>query len=121
MLTRLGSVEQQSVHARLGSMVYALFLAVLMMALQLVGAAGAGINFDTVLVAIPNTICNAGNFLRGPVGFAIVGLVFIIGIVRFLGGNRGGLGLVITSMIGGLVLVAAPQILAIFTQDGCIA
>lgn len=107
------------VGVRTNTVAYALFTAALLMLLQLGGA--QGIDFTDILGAIPETICNAGDFLRGPVGFGIVALIFFIGIVRFLAGNRGGLGLIITSMVGGLVLIAAPQILAIFTAaDGCV-
>lgn len=105
------------VGVRTSTFAYALFTAALLMLLQLGGA--QGIDFAGILGAIPDTICNAGNFLRGPIGFGIVALIFFIGIIRFLAGNRGGLGLIITAMVGGLVLIAAPQILTIFTADGC--
>lgn len=102
---------------RANTFFYAVFVTVLLMLLQF-GTAG-GIDFAGILQAIPDSICNAGNFLRGPIGFGIVTLIFFIGIIRFLAGNRGGLGLVITAFVGGLVLIAAPQILAVFTADGC--
>ena len=117
MNMRLSSVGHSSGGVRMSTFTYALLTAVLLMLLQVGGA--AGIDFAGILQAIPDSICNAGNFLRGPVGFGIVFLVFIIGIVRFLAGNRGGLGLIITSIVGGLVLIAAPEILTIFTADGC--
>lgn len=79
-----------------------------------------GVNFDGVLGDIPATICNAATFLAGPVGFAIVAVVFIIGLIRILAGNRGGLGFVITAFVIGLVLVAAPEILGTFTGTSCV-
>lgn len=87
--------------------------------LNLAYAAGGGVNFDTILGDIPATICNAANFLAGPIGAAIVILVFVIGLIRMAAGNRGGLGLIITAFVIGLVLVAAPQIVALFTGGEC--
>lgn len=90
------------------------------LALVLWSQARAAIDFEGVLGAIPESICNAALFLQGPVGFAVVAVIFIIGLIRILAGNRGGLGFVITAFVIGLVLIAAPEILAIFTEDGCI-
>lgn len=78
------------------------------------------IDFENTLGAIPESICNAALFLQGPVGFAVVAIIFIIGLIRILAGNRGGLGFIITAFVIGLVLLAAPEILAVFTEDGCI-
>jgi len=90
------------------------------LALVLWGQARAAIDFEGILGAIPESICNAALFLQGPVGFAIVAVVFIIGLLRILGGNRGGLGFVITAFVIGLILIAAPEILGVFTEDGCL-
>ena len=49
-----------------------------------------------------------------------IGVIFIIGLIRILAGNRGGLGFIITAFAIGLILIAAPEILSVFTQDGCI-
>lgn len=78
------------------------------------------IDFENTLGAIPESICNAALFLQGPVGFAVVAVIFVIGLIRILAGNRGGLGFIITAFVIGLVLIAAPEILAVFTEDGCI-
>lgn len=78
------------------------------------------IDFENTLGAIPESICNAALFLQGPVGFAVVAVIFVIGLIRILAGNRGGLGFIITAFAIGLVLIAAPEILAVFTEDGCI-
>lgn len=83
-------------------------------------ALAGSIDFDGALGAVPESICNAAVFLQGPVGFAVVAVVFIIGGLRILAGNRGGIGLIITSVVIGLVFIAAPEILAVFTQDGCL-
>lgn len=82
-------------------------------------AGGGGVDFEGILGSIPETICNAANFLAGPVGAAIVVVVFVIGLIRMAAGNRGGLGLIITAFVIGLVLVAAPQIVALFTGGDC--
>jgi TRAP-type C4-dicarboxylate transport system permease small subunit len=78
------------------------------------------IDFENTLGAIPESICNAALFLQGPVGFAVVAIIFFIGLIRILAGNRGGLGFIITAFVVGLVLLAAPEILAVFTEDGCV-
>ncbi len=78
------------------------------------------IDFENTLGAIPDSICNAALFLQGPVGFAVVAVIFFIGLIRMLAGNRGGLGFIITAFVIGLVLLAAPEILAVFTEDGCV-
>lgn len=82
-------------------------------------AGGGGVDFDGILGSIPETICNAANFLAGPIGAAVVVVVFVIGLIRMAAGNRGGLGLIITAFVIGLVLVAAPQIVGIFTGGDC--
>lgn len=83
-------------------------------------AEAGAIDFEGALGAVPESLCNAAAFLQGPVGFSVVTIVFLIGGLFFLGGRSGGLGLIITAFVIGLVFIAAPEILAVFTQDGCI-
>ena len=83
-------------------------------------AAAGAIDFDGALGAVPESLCNLAAFLQGPVGFAVVALIFFIGGIRVATGNRGGIGLIVTAFVVGLVFIAAPEILAVFTQDGCI-
>ena len=92
----------------------------LTIALWTMSRAQGSIDFENTLGAIPESICNAAMFLQGPVGFAVVAVIFIIGLIRILAGNRGGLGFIITAFAIGLILIAAPEILSVFTQDGCI-
>ena len=82
-------------------------------------AAGAGINFETSLGAIPQTICNGARFLRGPVGGALVVGMLVWGILRWTAGNRGGIGLMVTAVVSGLVLVALPTMVSIFQVQNC--
>ena len=96
-----------------------LFWSAALAVLAPVAAAGA-IDFDGALGAVPESLCNLAAFLQGPVGFAVVALIFFIGGIRVATGNRGGIGLIVTAFVVGLVFIAAPEILAVFTQDGCI-
>lgn len=82
-------------------------------------AAGSGINFETSLGAIPQTICNGARFLRGPVGGALVVGMLVWGILRWTAGNRGGIGLMVTAVVAGLVLVALPTMVSIFQLQNC--
>jgi len=82
-------------------------------------AAGAGINFDQSLGAIPATICNGARFLRGPVGAVLAVGAIIWGVVRWQLGNRGGVALVVGGAVGGLVLVAIPTMVTIFQIQNC--
>ena len=82
-------------------------------------AAGGSINFETALGAIPQSICNAARFLRGPVGGAIVIATLVWGVVRWSTGNRGGVGLIVTAVVAGLVLVALPTMVSIFQVANC--
>ena len=97
-----------------------LWLAVFAFYLWTLSYAQDSIDFENTLGAIPESICNAALFLQGPVGFAVVAVIFFIGLIRMLAGNRGGLGFIITAFVIGLVLLAAPEILAVFTEDGCV-
>ncbi len=97
-----------------------LWLALLTFALS-VQAGAQGIDFEGTLSAVPESLCSLFTFLAGPVGFAVVAIVFVIGLIKILGGNRGGLGFVITSFVIGLILVAAPDLLSTFTGTGSCA
>lgn len=89
-----------------------------LMAVFLTSNSVAQIDFEGSLGAIPETICNAATFLAGPVGFAVVAVIFFIGLIRMLAGNRGGLGFILTAFVIGIVLVAAPQLIGTFTGTG---
>lgn len=102
------------------SMWFKAWLVALSFAIWTMSYAQDSIDFENTLGAIPESICNAALFLQGPVGFAVVAIVFFIGLIRILAGNRGGLGFIITAFVVGLVLLAAPEILAVFTEDGCV-
>lgn len=82
-------------------------------------AAGAGIDFEGSLGAIPESICNGARFLRGPVGGALAIGAIIWGVIRAQLGQRGGVGLIVGGIVGGLVLVALPTMVAIF-QVQCV-
>ena len=77
------------------------------------------IDFTGALGDVPATICNLAAFLAGPVGFALVSVVVIIGFIIVLSQRRGGMGFVVTAFVISLMLVAAPQILATFGGDTC--
>jgi type IV secretory pathway VirB2 component (pilin) len=97
-----------------------LWLALLTCAITM-QAGAQGIDFEGTLSAVPESLCSLFTFLAGPVGFAVVAIVFIIGLIKILSGNRGGLGFVITSFVIGLILVAAPDLLSTFTGTGSCA
>lgn len=94
-------------------------LGLALLTLFVVGMASSqGIDFENTLQAVPESLCSLFTFLSGPVGFAVVAIVFAIGLIKILSGNRGGLGFVITAFVIGLVLVAAPELLGTFTGTG---
>ena len=82
-------------------------------------AGGGGIDFDGVLGDIPDTICNLAEFLAGPVGFGVAAVIFVWGVVRWFAGQHGGMAMAIGGFVGGLILVAAPDIIGSFTDGGC--
>lgn len=114
------AVQPYMVQEVLKSAWFKVWLAALAFVTWTMSYAQDSIDFENTLGAIPESICNAALFLQGPVGFAVVAIVFFIGLIRILAGNRGGLGFIITAFVIGLVLLAAPEILAVFTEDGCV-
>lgn len=81
--------------------------------------AGEGIDFGTNLGAIPDSLCNAAEFLRGPVGGIIALGTIIWGVVQWQTGGRGGIALIVSGVVGGLVLVALPTMLAVLQVTDC--
>lgn len=99
--------------------VWAVVTSMLLLLSGVAFAAGAGINFETTLGAIPATICNGARFLRGPIGGLLAVGAIIWGVVRAQLGQRGGIGLIVGGAVGGLVLVAIPTIVTIFQIQNC--
>lgn len=75
------------------------------------GAGANAIDFATEFDSVSTSICNLFDFLSGPIALAICGIMVVIGLIRMGTGNRGGMGIAITALVVGIVLLSLDTIL----------
>jgi hypothetical protein len=71
-------------------------------------------NIDQAFRPILGLTCQAANFLRGPLGIAIVMLMFAVGAISLVVGGRKALPLMLTAAVGGILLAAIPTLVPLF-------
>ena len=82
------------------------------------GGATQGIDIQTPLQGIPDTLCNGANFLYGPIGGAVVLIFLVWGFIQWKSNASGqGVGKMVYSIAGGFLLVALPTLVSGFGFD----
>ncbi|MGL4608968.1 MAG: hypothetical protein ACRCYY_04675 [Trueperaceae bacterium] len=84
------------------------------------GGGGQAIDFNTNMGGLATSICNAGNFLYGPIGWSIVVCVAVYGGLATWFGWRGGVGSLVGAFIGVFFMLALPGILTGLTFGNCV-
>jgi type IV secretory pathway VirB2 component (pilin) len=95
-------------------------LTLLGLSLSVALAGGEGIDFTGNLAGISETICNAANFIYGPIGWSVVLVILIWGVIRWLSGMNGGVGMVIGAVVGAFVLLALPAMMEALSFGECV-
>lgn len=85
----------------------------------LAAAGGEAIEFTENLGGLSETICNLANFIYGPIGWAVVLVILIWGVIRWISGMSGGVGMVIGAVVGAFVLLALPAMMEAVTFGEC--
>ncbi|MGL4609055.1 MAG: hypothetical protein ACRCYY_05130 [Trueperaceae bacterium] len=107
----------QSVKSK--KLVLVLRLLFLLLSLTIALAGGEAIDFNENLGGLSETVCNAANFIYGPIGWSLALLAVAAGVVMWFTGTRGGVGTAIAGVVGIFVMLALPGITEALTFGEC--
>lgn len=77
---------------------------------------------ETAFSPLVTIICGFRNVLTSLIAYALVVIVFVVGVILQMIGNRRGMGLIIGSLVGGLLLASVPTVTRIVlpsAADAC--